>query len=93
SGAPGHERNKLVDSWLLDVKLETETAGTALQVLLRMCKERGCDTDGERRRLSSFRIALEGMGLFSPQHGPTPTEFVGDKAGVLADRVAAVARQ
>ncbi|CAB1096352.1 unnamed protein product [Ectocarpus sp. CCAP 1310/34] len=94
--APGHERNKLVDSWLLDVKLETETAGTALQenvVLLRMCKERGRDTDGERRRLSSFRTALEGMGLFSPQHGPTPTEFVGDKAGVLADKVAAVARQ
>lgn len=32
SGAPGHERRELVDSWLLDVKLETETAGTALQV-------------------------------------------------------------
>ncbi|CBN79052.1 Hypothetical leucine rich repeat protein [Ectocarpus siliculosus] len=93
SGGAGHERNELVDSWLLDVKLETETAGTALQVLLRMCKERGGDTDGERRRLSSFRTALEGMGLFSPQHGPTPTEFVGDEAGVLAHKVAAAARQ
>ncbi|CAM9556560.1 unnamed protein product, partial [Ectocarpus sp. 8 AP-2014] len=93
SGGAGHERNELVESWLLDVKLETETAGTALQVLLRMCKERGRDTDGERRRLSSFRTALEGMGLFSPQHGPTPTEFVGDEAGVLAHKVAAAARQ
>lgn len=26
------KRNELVDSWLLDVRLETETAGTALQV-------------------------------------------------------------
>ncbi|CAM9401414.1 unnamed protein product, partial [Ectocarpus fasciculatus] len=95
SEAPGHERNELVDSWLLDVKLETETAGTALQarVLLRMCKERGRDTDGERRRLSSFRTAMEGMGLFSPQHGPTPTEFVGDETGVLEHKVAAAARQ
>lgn len=58
-----------------------------------MCKELGRDTDGERRRLSSFRTALEGMGLFSPQHGPTPTEFGGDEAGVLAHKVAAAARQ
>ncbi|CAM9882083.1 unnamed protein product [Ectocarpus sp. 4 AP-2014] len=93
SAAPGHERNELVGSWLLDVKLETQTAGIALQVLLRMCKERGHDTGGERRRLSSFRTALEGMGLFSPQHEPTPTEFVGDEAGILADKVAAAARQ
>lgn len=34
SEAPRHERNELVDSWLLDVKLETETAGTALQASL-----------------------------------------------------------
>ena len=32
SSGAGHKRNELVESWLLDVRLETETAGTALRV-------------------------------------------------------------
>jgi len=57
-----------------------------------MCKERGRHVD-EKRRLSSFRTALEGMGLFSPQHGPVPTVFGGEKGRVLALKVTAAARQ
>lgn len=60
---------------------------------MRMCKERGRHDD-ELRRLSSFRTALEGMGLFSPQHGPMPTSFGDDdESGVLAHKVAVAARQ
>ncbi|CAM9306713.1 unnamed protein product, partial [Hapterophycus canaliculatus] len=88
-----HKENELVHSWLLDVRLETETAGTALRVLLKMCKERGRDPDAEQRRLSSFRTALEGMGLFSAQHGPMPTTCDADQGGLLAHRVSAAARQ
>lgn len=57
-----------------------------------MCKERGL-LDDEKRRLSSFRTALEGMGLFSPQHGPMPTNFGGDDGCALALKVRAAARQ
>lgn len=57
-----------------------------------MCKERGRHGD-EKRRLSSFRTALEGMGLFSPQHGPMPTSIDGDESGALALKVTAAARQ
>ncbi len=57
-----------------------------------MCKERGRHGD-EKRRLSSFRTALEGMGLFSPQHGPVPTSFVGEEGHALALKVTAAARQ
>lgn len=57
-----------------------------------MCKERGRHDD-EKRRLSSFRTALEGMGLFSPQHGPLPTSFDGDDGHIVALKVKAAARQ
>ena len=57
-----------------------------------MCKERGRHDD-EKRRLSSFRTALEGMGLFSPQHGPLPTSFDGDDGHIVALEVKAAARQ
>ncbi|CAM9912668.1 unnamed protein product, partial [Scytosiphon promiscuus] len=87
------EGDPLVESWLLDVRLETETAGTALRVLLKMCEEWGRDPEAERRRLSSFRTALEGMGLFSPQHGPTPTTCGADEGGILAQRVTTAARE
>lgn len=61
---------------------------------MRMCKERGRHEDDKGRRLSSFRTALEGMGLFSPQHGPMPTIFGDDdEGGVLAHKVAVASRQ
>lgn len=55
-----------------------------------MHQERGKDRGG-LRRLTRFRTALEGMGLFAEQHGPEP-ELVGDE-GVHDGRVLAAVRR
>ena len=57
-----------------------------------MCRERGRRSQAdELRRLANFRAALEDMGLFSRQYGPTPT-FVDDEDGVLTRKVMVAAR-
>ncbi|CAM9200065.1 unnamed protein product, partial [Laminaria digitata] len=88
-GAAGEE----VERWLRDVRLETDTAGTALKVLLKLCQERGRRSEAEElRRLTNFRAALEDMGLFSRQYGPTPTVAGDDESGELTRKVMVAAR-
>lgn len=57
-----------------------------------MCQERGRRSHAdELRRLTNFRAALEDMGLFSRQYGPTPA-FVDDEGGALTRKVMVAAR-
>ncbi|CAM9181429.1 unnamed protein product, partial [Sphacelaria rigidula] len=83
-------QRSVLEEWLKDVEQETETAATALKVLLKMHQQRGIKRCGSRR-LAGFRAALDGMGLFTEQFGASP-DFVGEE-GVHADRVLTAARR
>ncbi|CAM9305370.1 unnamed protein product, partial [Choristocarpus tenellus] len=62
-----------LEEWLGDIGQEMETAVTAIQQVLLKLHDDG--RAGDKKRLHEFRLAMQGMGLFTDASGPAPTSL------------------